>query len=227
MKDIVFNEVVNGRRVMVEKHNNPWDYYTGYIQLGKIGDPDEWIKQVNNRNEDYFDRLDEFSNFPYGVTYAGNLSIDGEWWVGFDTASAPIGSVDEEDCIDALKATALILEVRSNAVKDAAYNLKDKKDKATDKQKNVGLLLETLTDIAKANTANKFDEKDNAERYLNEAGNNVADYLVKELGVNPAYIILYAIAKIVLNEDEEGEKAAKEFIKTQLPNILGDDEDDE
>ena len=121
------------------------------------------------------------------------------------------------------------MEVRSNAVKDAAYNLKDKKDKATDKQKNVGLLLETLTDIAKANTANKFDEKDNAERYLNEAGNNVADYLVKELGVNPAYITLYAIAKIVLNEDEdeEGEKAAKEFIKTQLPNILGDDEDDE
>ena len=205
MKDIVFNEVVNGRRVMVEKHNNPWDYYTGYIQLGKIGDPDEWIKQVNNRNEDYFDRLDEFSNFPYGVTYAGNLSIDGEWWVGFDTASAPIGSVDEEDCIDALKATALILEVRSNAVKDAAYNLKDKKDKATDKQKNVGLLLETLTDIAKANTANKFDEKDNAERYLNEAGNNVAYYLVKELGVNKADITLYAIAKIVLNEDEDDE----------------------
>ena len=205
MKDIVFNEVVSGRRVMVEKHNSPWDYYTGYIQLYPLDDPDEWIKQVNNRNEDYFDKLDEFSNFPYGVTYAGNLSIDGEWWVGFDTASAPIGSVDEEDCIDALKATALILEVRSNAVKDAAYNLKDKKDKATDKQKNVGLLLETLTDIAKANTANKFDEKDNAERYLNEAGNNVAYYLVKELGVNKADITLYAIAKIVLNEDEDDE----------------------
>lgn len=205
MKDVVFNEVVSGRRVMVEKHNNPWDYYTGYIQLSKIDDPDEWIKQVNNRNEDYFDRLDEFSNFPYGVTYAGNLSIDGEWWVGFDTASAPIGSVDEEDCIDALKATALILEVRSNAVKDAAYNLKDKKDKATDKQKNVGLLLETLTDIAKANTANKFDEKNNAERYLNEAGNNVAGYLIKELGVNPYDIALYAIAKSVLNEDEDDE----------------------
>ena len=201
MKDIVFNEVVSGRRVMVEKHNSPWDYYTGYIQLYPLDDPDEWIKQVNNRNEDYFDKLDEFSNFPYGVTYAGNLSIDGEWWVGFDTASAPIGSVDEEDCIDALKATALILKIRARAVKDAAYNLKDKKDKATDKQKNVGLLLETLTDIAKAKTANKFDEKDNAERYLNEAGNNVADYLVKELGVNPADITLYAIAKIVLNED--------------------------
>ena len=206
MKDIVFNEVVSGRRVMVEKHNNPWDYYTGYIQLSKIDDPDEWIKQVNNRNEDYFDKLDEFSNFPYGVTYAGNLSIDGEWWVGFDTASAPIGSVDEEDCIDALKATALILEVRSNAVKEAVANLKYKKDKATEKPKNVGLLLETLTDMAKANTANKFDEKDNAERYLNEAGNNVAGYLIKELGVNPDDIALYAIAKIVLNEDEDDEQ---------------------
>ena len=205
MKDIVYNEVVSGRRVMVEKHNNPWDYYTGYIQLYPLDDPAEWIKQVNNRNEDYFDKLDEFSNFPYGVTYAGNLSIDGEWWVGFDTASAPIGSIDEKDCIDALKATALILEVRSNAVKNAADNLNDKKDKATDKQKNVGLLLETLTDIAKANTANKFDEKDNAERYLNEAGKNVAGYLIKELGVNPADIALYAIAKIVLNEDEENE----------------------
>lgn len=203
MKDIVFNEVVSGRRVMVEKHNSPWDYYTGYIQLGKIYDPDEWIKQVNNRNEDYFDRLDEFSNFPYGVTYAGNLSIDGEWWVGFDTASAPIGSVDEKDCIDALKATALILEVRSNAVKEAVANLQEKKDKASEKQKNVGLLLEILTDIAKANTANKFDEKDNAELYLNEAGKNVAGYLIKELGVNPADIALYAIAKIGLNEDEE------------------------
>lgn len=203
MKDIVFNEVVSGRRVMVEKHNSLWEYYTGYIQLYPLDDPAEWIKQVNNRNEDYFNKLDEFSNFPYGVTYAGNLSIDGEWWVGFDTASAPIGSIDEEDCIDALKDTALILKIRAKAVKDAAYNLKDKKDKTTDKQKNVGLLLETLTDIAKANTANKFDEKDNAKRYLNEAGKKVAGYLIKELGVNPADIALYAIVKIGLNEDEE------------------------
>src|SRR5699024_3756034 len=109
----------------------------------------------------------------------------------------------EEDCIDALKATALILKIRAKVVKDAAYNLKDKKDKANENPKNVGLLLETLTDIAKANTANKFDEKDNAERYLNQAGKNVAGYLIKELGVNPADISLYAIAKILLNEDEE------------------------
>ncbi len=199
----VYNEIVSGRRIMVFKHTKPWTYYAGYIQLYPLDDPAEWIAQVNNRNEDYFDRLDEFSEFPYGVTYAGNLSIDGEWWVGFDTSSAPLGDIDQEECIDALKATALTLKIRAKAVKEAVANLKDKKDKATEKPKNVGLLLETLTDIAKANTANKFDEKDNAERYLNEAGNNVAGYLIKELGVNPADIALYAIAKIVLNEDEE------------------------
>ena len=33
--------------------------------------------------------------------------------------------------------------------------------------------------------------------------------------------------KELLNDDEEGEKVAKEFIKTQLPNIIGEDEDDE
>lgn len=203
MKDVVFNEVVSGRRVMVEKHNSPWDYYTGYIQLGKIGDPDEWIKQVNNRNEDYFDRLDEFSNFPYGVTYAGNLSIDGEWWVGFDTASAPIGSIDEEDCIDALKATALILEVRSNAVKDAVDNLKDKKDKVTDKQKNVGLLLETVNDLANAVALNKTDKTDKANKKLKNAGIKLIEFLNKELNVSPEDVALFAILKIALSEDED------------------------
>ena len=203
MKDIVFNEVVSGRRVMVEKHNNPWDYYTGYIQLGKIGDPDEWIKQVNNRNEDYFDRLDEFSNFPYGVTYAGNLGIDGEWWVGFDTASAPIGSVDEEDCIDALKATALILEVRSNAVKEAVANLQEKKDKATDKQKNVGLLLETVNDLADAITLNETDKTDKANKKLENASIKLIAFLDKELNVSPEDVALFAILKTALSEDED------------------------
>lgn len=102
-----------------------------------------------------------------------------------------------------MKETATRLAIRTRVAKEAVANLQEKKDKASEKPKNVGLLLETLTDIAKANTANKFDEKDNAERYLNEAGNNVAGYLIKELGVNPADIALYAIAKIVLNEDEE------------------------
>lgn len=203
MKDIVFNEVVSGRRVMVEKHNNPWDYYTGYIQLYPLDDPDEWIKQVNNRNEDYFDKLDEFSNFPYGVTYAGNLSIDGEWWVGFDTASAPIGSIDEEDCIDALKATALILEVRSNAVKDAAYNLKDKKEKSSDKQKNVGLLLETVNDIANAVSLNETDKTDKANKKLENAGIKLIAFLDKELNISPEDVALFAILKIALSEDDD------------------------
>lgn len=33
--------------------------------------------------------------------------------------------------------------------------------------------------------------------------------------------------KELLNDDEEGEKVAKEFIKEQLPKILGEGEDDE
>ena len=33
--------------------------------------------------------------------------------------------------------------------------------------------------------------------------------------------------KELLNDDEEGEKVAKEFIKAQLPNIIGEDEEDE
>lgn len=207
MKDVVFNEVVSGRRVMVEKHNSPWDYYTGYIQLGKIYDPDEWIKQVNNRNEDYFDRLDEFSNFPYGVTYAGNLSIDGEWWVGFDTASAPIGSVDEEDCIDALKATALILEVRTNAVKDALAETQKNDQKGGSKKdsENVGILLELLNDLAIASDANYYSDKDTVKEKLSDAGAELIKYLVEELGMDTADIMLYGLLKDALNKGEDNE----------------------
>lgn len=207
MKDIVFNEVVNGRKVIVQKHNNPWDYYTGYIQLYPLDDPAEWIKQVNNRNEDYFDRLDEFSNFPYGVTYAGNLSMDGEWWVGFDTASAPIGSVDKDDCIDALKATALILEVRSNAVKDAVAETQknDQKDGSKKDSENVGILLELLSDIAIASNANDCGDKDTVEDKLSDAGAELIKYLVDELGMDPADIMLYGLLKDVLDDDEDNE----------------------
>ena len=207
MKDIVFNEVVNGRRVMVEKHNSPWDYYTGYIQLGKIYDPAEWIKQVNNQNEDYFDKLDEFSNFPYGVTYAGNLSIDGEWWVGFDTASAPIGSVDEEDCIDALKATALILKIRSNAVKDAVAEKQKSDQKGGSKKdsENVGILLELLSDLAIASDANYYGDKDKVDDKLSDAGAELIKYLVDELGMDTADIMLYGLLRDVLDEGEDNE----------------------
>lgn len=207
MKDVIFNEVVSDRRVMVMKHNNPWTYFTGYIQLSPLDDPSEWIKQVNNQNEDYFDKLDEFSNFPYGVTYAGNLSIDGEWWVGFDTASSPVGSIDEEDCVDALKATALILEIRTNAVKEAVAGVQknDQKDDSKKKDKNVGLLLETVTDLACANTSNKFGEKDKVEQKLSEAGEKLAQYLFEDLGVDPADIALYAMLKVVLKKDDSDE----------------------
>lgn len=205
MKDIVFNEVVNGRRVMVKKHNNPWDYYTGYIQLSKIDDPDEWIKQVNDQREDYFDKLDEFSNFPYGVTYAGNLNMDGEWWVGFDTASAPTGSVDKDDCINALKATALILEVRSNAVKDAVAETQknDPKDDSKKNYENVGILLELLSTLALANAANDCGYKDTVEDKLRDAGAELIKYLVDELGMDPADIILYGLLKDASNNCEE------------------------
>ena len=207
MKDIVFNEVVSGRRVMVEKHNSPWDYYTGYIQLYPLDDPAEWIKQVNNRNEDYFDKLDEFSNFPYGVTYAGNLSIDGEWWVGFDTASAPIGSIDEEDCINALKATALILKLRSNAVKDSVAETQKNDQKGGSKKdsENVGILLELSRDLVIADDANFYGDKDKVKEKLSDASAKLVKYLVDELGMDPADIMLYCLLKDVLDGGEDDE----------------------
>lgn len=207
MKDVVFNEVVSGRRVMVEKHNSPWDYYTGYIQLYPLDDPAEWIKQVNNENEDYFDKLDEFSNFPYGVTYAGNLNMDGEWWVGFDTASAPTGSVNKDDCINALKATALILEVRSNAVKDAVAETQKSDQKGGSKKdsENVGILLELLSDLAIASDANYYSDKDTVEKKLSDAGAELIKYLVEELGMDTAAIMLYGLLKDVLDEGEDNE----------------------
>ncbi|MDY5610727.1 MAG: hypothetical protein SPF32_04850 [Lactobacillus johnsonii] len=189
MKDVVFNEVVSGRRIMVFKHTKPWTYYTGYIQLYPLDDPAEWIAQVNNRNEDYFDRLDEFSNFPYGVTYAGNLSMDGEWWVGFDTASAPIGSIDEEDCIKCLKQTAKTLELRTKSVRDIKF----------------GSLLEAVNDLANASAFNKLGRKDKVNEKLDEAGKNVVMFLQEELGVAPEDIDLFAILKTALSEDEDDE----------------------
>lgn len=189
MKDVVFNEVVSGRRIMVFKHTKPWTCYTGYIQLYPLDDPAEWIAQVNNRNEDYFDRLDEFSNFPYGVTYAGNLSMDGEWWVGFDTASAPIGSIDEEDCIKCLKQTAKTLELRTKSVRDIKF----------------GSLLEAVNDLANASAFNKLGRKDKVNEKLDEAGKNVVMFLQEELGVAPEDIDLFAILKTALSEDEDDE----------------------
>lgn len=203
MENVVFNEVVNDRRIIVQKHTKPWTYYAGYIQLDPLDDPAEWITQVNKRNEDYFDRLDEFSEFPYGVTYAGNLSIDGKWWVGFDSSSAPLGDIDKEECIDALKVTALTLKIRAKAVKEAVANLKDK---ASEKQENVDLLLEILTDIAFADVANEREEKDKVEHKLTEAGDKLSQHLVEDLGINMSDIALYALQKAVLDKDGEDDE---------------------
>lgn len=203
MENVVFNEVVNDRRIIVQKHTKPWTYYAGYIQLDPLDDPAEWITQVNKRNEDYFDRLDEFSEFPYGVTYAGNLSIDGKWCVGFDSSSAPLGDIDKEECIDALKVTALTLKIRAKAVKEAVANLKDK---ASEKQENVDLLLEILTDIAFADVANEREEKDKVEHKLTEAGDKLSQHLVEDLGINMSDIALYALQKAVLDKDGEDDE---------------------
>ena len=93
------------------------------------------------------------------------------------------------------------MEVRSNAVKDAAYNLKDKKDKATDKQKNVGLLLETFNDLANAVALNKTDKTDKANKKLENAGIKLIEFLNKELNVSPEDVNLFAILKTALSED--------------------------
>lgn len=207
METIVYNEIIDGRTAVVKEMNMPFGhYYTGYIEILST-DPISWKNRLEMGKEIFFDSYAEFEEFPSGVTFAGTLpGIDSEkQFVGFDTESFPAGEYDKEDCIDILEETATRLAIRTRAAKEAVANLKSKEDQPDEKPKNVGLLLETLTDIAKANTANKFDEKNNAERYLNEAGNNVAYYLVKELGVNPADIALYAVSKIVLNEDEDDE----------------------
>ena len=54
MKNVVYNEVVYDRRIMVCEMNMPWGkYFTGYIQLHHT-DPRIWLDQVNMGNEDYF-----------------------------------------------------------------------------------------------------------------------------------------------------------------------------
>lgn len=83
------------------------------------------------------------------------------------------------------------------------YRRTIKKTTQRKKDENIGLLLETLTDLAYAATSNNFGEKDKVEQKLNEAGEKLAQYLVKDLGVNPADIALYAMLKVVLDKNEE------------------------
>ena len=191
MKDVVFNEVVSGRRIMVYEMNMPWGkYFTGYIQLHHT-DPRIWLDQVNMGNEDYFNQLYEFQEFIGGVTYAGNLHIDGEWWVGFDTASFShmFADIDKEDCIKCLKQTAKALEVRTKSVRDIKF----------------GSLLEAVDDLAIASAFNKLGKEDKVNKELDETRKNVVMFLQEELGVAPEDIDLFAILKTALSEDEDDE----------------------
>lgn len=191
MKNVVYNEVVYDRRIMVCEMNMPWGkYFTGYIQLHHT-DPRIWLDQVNMGNEDYFNQLDEFREFLGGVTYAGNLNIDGEWWVGFDTAffSRMFADIDKKDCVECLKQTAKTLELRTKAVRDIKF----------------GSLLEAVNDLANASAFNKLGKKDKVNEKLDEAGKNVVMFLQEELGVAPEDIGLFTILKTVLGEDEDDE----------------------
>lgn len=191
MKNVVYNEVVYDRRIMVCEMNMPWGkYFTGYIQLHHT-DPRIWLDQVNMGNEDYFNQLYEFQEFIGGVTYAGNLHIDGEWWVGFDTASFShmFADIDKEDCIKCLKQTAKALEVRTKSVRDIKF----------------GSLLEAVDDLAIASAFNKLGKEDKVNKELDETRKNVVMFLQEELGVTPEDIDLFTNLKTVLREDEDDE----------------------
>lgn len=203
MENIVYNEIICGRTAVVKEMNMPFGhYYTGYIEILST-DPLSWKNRLEMGKEMFFDSYAEFEEFPSGVTFAGTLpGIDSEkQFVGFDTESFPAGEYDKEECIDILKETATRLAIRTRAAKEVTADLENKKDE----EKNVGLLLEMLTDLAYADTANKCDEKNKVEQRLNEAGNKLAQYLVKDLGINPTHIALYAMMKVALDKDDDDE----------------------
>ena len=70
---------------------------------------------------------------------------------------------------------------------------------------NVGILLEVLRDLALASNANVFGDKDTVEEKLSDAGAELIKYLVDELGMDTAEIMLYGLMKDGLDEDEENE----------------------
>lgn len=165
METIVYNEIIDGRTAVVKEMNMPFGhYYTGYIEILST-DPLSWKNRLEMGNEIFFDSYAEFEEFPSGVTFAGTLpGIDSEKkFVDFDTESFPAGEYDKEECIDILKETATRLAIRTRAAKEAVANLKNEEDQSNEKPKNVGLLLEMLTDLAYADTSNKFGEKDKVE----------------------------------------------------------------
>lgn len=207
MKNIVHNEVVYDRRIMVQKHDNPFEYYTGYIQL-HFTDPRTWLDKGRTGDYDYFDKLDEFSEIDVGINYAGSLGIDGELWVGFDTASFPIGKYTEEDCVNMLERTARLLFIRTNAVSDAMeeHLAKDQDAKTDERTKHVGLLLETLNDLANASVFNELGKKNKVKEKIDSAGKKLTLFLTKDMNVSLRDIALFTILKTVLSEDDEDQE---------------------
>ncbi len=187
MKNVVFDDVICDRQVIVQKHTKPYEYFTGYIRLQHT-DPRIWLDKVDQGDYDYFNNLKEFHFLPE-VTYAGNLGMDGEWWVGFDTASFAFGEYEKEDCIEVLSETAKMLEIRNKAVADL----------------KVGQLLQALRYIVEAK--NLSDDKDykSSKKYIEEAGEALIDFLNKEIRISPEEIEMVFTINEIINREQDDE----------------------
>lgn len=206
MKNTVKDEVVYGRRIMVQKYDDSFEYYTGYIQLHST-DPRTWLDKARDGDCNYFDKLDEFSEIDVGIDYAGNLGISGQFWVGFDTVSFPIGEYTEEDCVDMLEKTARILSIRTKAVSEAmAEHLAEDQDAKTDESpKHVGILLETLNDLANADAFNELNQKNMVKEKIFSAGKKLTLFITQDMNVSLSDIVLFAILKNILSKGDEDE----------------------
>lgn len=209
MEKVVYREEICGRIAVVKEMDMPFGrYYTGYIEI-LHKDPFSWRNHVEMGKELFFDSWDEFEEFPGGVTFAGTFSDveSEEGFVGFDTEPFTPGEYTEEDCIDILKKTANILAIRTRAAQEAiaSQKVESQGTKADKKPKNVGLLLETVSDIANAAAFNQSDEKDKVNKALENAGLKLVAFLDKELNVSPEDVAMFAILKTILSEDEDDE----------------------
>lgn len=209
METIVYNEIIDGKTAVVKEMNMPFGhYYTGYIEILST-DPISWKNRLEMGKEIFFDSYAEFEEFPSGVTFAGTLpGIDSEkQFVGFDTESFPGGEYDKEDCIDILKETGTRLAIRTRAAQEAiaSQKVENQGTKTDKKPKNVGLLLDTVNDIANAVAFNKNDETDKVNQTLENASLKLIAFLDKELNVSPEDVAMFAILKTVLGEDEDDE----------------------
>lgn len=210
MENIVYNEIICGRTAVVKEMNMPFGrhYYTGYIEI-LHKDPFSWRNHVEMGKEVFFDLWNEFEEFPGGVMFAGTFSdIESEeGFVGFSTELFTPGEYTKEDCIDILKKTANILAIRTRAVQEAiaSQKVENQGTKTDKKPKNVGLLLDTVSDIAKAVAFNKTDETDKVNQTLENASLKLFAFLNKELNVSPENVAMFAIFKTVLGEDEDDE----------------------